>query len=173
MTGLADEFSLPIFPAGVACKGPFISDQALRWLDAPQEKRFDCLHPTRFRAVRQAREQEKELDPEHQLPTGCSWVDVSGRDERIEFLADASRRRMCVLIEAGIGKSTAMQQIHYLRSSELLPGHFAIGFPFSALPDSASEYLDVGLKSFLAQQFCDTPETRSADIPPLIETFRR
>ncbi|MEO8496281.1 MAG: hypothetical protein ABI614_14520, partial [Planctomycetota bacterium] len=123
-----------MFSESAVCKGPFIADQALQWLDAPVERRFECLELGRFRAARQAKQEGAELGPEQQLPPGCQWIEVSGRAEREEFLMDTSRQRVCLLIEAGIGKTTAMQQIAYLRSCAAA-GHVALAFPFAMLPD--------------------------------------
>ncbi|MEM7478082.1 MAG: SUMF1/EgtB/PvdO family nonheme iron enzyme [Planctomycetota bacterium] len=164
---------LPLFASGSSYKGPFIHDQALRWLDAPADRRFECLDPNLFRAARQNQESEAESenDPTEKLPAGCQWVEVSSVEERLALLNDKSRLRTCLLIEAGIGKTTAMQQIAYLHNDP--QGHLAIGFPFSHLPDEAEAMLDREGDSFLVRMFCENEATRNAPKDAIARLIQR
>lgn len=131
-------------------KGPFIDTQRLLYLAAPPNKRKECLSPIRFRAGRETKKNSEESAGD-ELPPGCSWQTVEHREE---FLLNLSRPRLCLLVDAGVGKTTAMQQALYLRSAAL-KGHLVLGFRFAALPDEAADYLDRGDDSWLLKRLGD------------------
>lgn len=153
---------LPLF-ADRTFKGPFIPDQGLRWLNAPPDRRLECLEPARLREARTNREFLGTSVVEPSAASGsaaCPWVFVNDREA---FFCDASRPRLCILVEAGIGKSIALQQIAYLRTTSS-PGQLVIGVPFSRLPMDPAHYLDDDNVRFLANQFCSIPDTASTPI---------
>lgn len=140
-------------------KGPFIADQWLLHLAAPPGLRQACLTPALFRARRREARGDDAAKRDSELPPGCEWRPV---DDRAAFLLDQEnvRPRLCLLVDAGVGKTTAMQQAEYLRSIGR-QGHLTMGFRFAELPAEASDYLDRGAESWLARRFGDTEGTKS------------
>ena len=136
---------MPLFPKKpTKPHGPFIGDQRLRWLRIPSEATMDsvkeCLDPEVFRDARHKNEDIASIGRD-----GFAWIDVSSADnehlaiataDREAFLRDPTRKRLCLLIESGTGKSVAMQQTQMLRGTN--PGHLTIGVQFSKLPVSDS-----------------------------------
>ena len=137
--------TLPLFPGNSAKpRGPFIGDQRMRWLQVPAKVAMDgvkeCLDPEVFRDARQKNEDIASIGRD-----GFAWVDISLADkddialaaaDREVFLRDPTRKRLCLLIESGTGKSVAMQQTQMLRGTN--PGHLTIGVQFSKLPTTES-----------------------------------
>jgi hypothetical protein len=66
---------------------------------------------------------------------------------RSELLGDVSRRRVCITVGAGCGKSIAIEQLTIVRES-LDSGHLGILVHFSSLPD----HID-GYPEFMVEQF--------------------
>ncbi len=120
---------------------PFIASQRLFHLHAPEHLKRKCMEPEAFSQARLARKENDESSLGDQgLPADCSWQQVEDREA---FLMNMNHRRLCLTIDAGIGKTSAMMQIQYLRGC-CLPGHLVIGEQFDNLPDSANEYVEGG-----------------------------
>ena len=153
---------------------PFIPDQRLWWLKVGHYSQTrECLRPEAFASAREVRKESPDQFARHQMPTGCEWIEVT---DRAAFLAnttaylaqsaahldDPQTRLLCLTIDAGIGKSTAMMQTQLLRGA-LRPGHLTIGVEFDRLPTKASDYLQGGwLAERLAEQLgeCDSAIAR-------------
>ena len=133
---------------------PFIPDQRIWLLELDEDartttKKRECLRPEAFAVARELRKGNSELFATQQMPKGCQWTEVPDRQD---FLMDLSHKRLCLTIDAGIGKTTAVQELQYLRACSL-DGHLVIGRVFDELPKEASEYLsgDWLVKQLLAQ----------------------
>ena len=140
---------------------PFIADQRIWYLDAPsQNAKKECLKPEIFALARQVRKETPDGFERHGMPAGCRWVEVPNR---AEFLANTSNRRLCLTIDAGIGKTIAVLQTQFLRSQSP-QGHLVIGFNFDDLPKDANEYLrgDILLKQLCIElPDCDEETARA------------
>ena len=115
---------------------PFIANQRIWWLDAPFELAKECLRPEAFAAAREVRKGDTDHFATHNMPEGCQWREVY----RPAFLACTNNRLLCLTIDAGIGKTTAMLQTQFIRGC-LLDGHLVIGIQFDHLPTDANDYL--------------------------------
>ena len=140
---------------------PFIANPGIRWLEAPADatpiKTLDNIDPAKFRAARRDMEEQGDAT-EVQLEPGFRWNQIKDATERAQFLALAGRYhndprffRQILMIEAGMGKTTAAQQALYLRNV-VLPQHLAIGCRFANLPESVDQFLDTA-SSWLIQNF--------------------
>ncbi len=131
------------FPIGKP-KTPFINDQRIWYLQAPPALAKQCLEPELFALAREARKKDHKAFATHQMPAGCEWKLVP---DRARFLIDPGSvipgsRLLCLTIDAGIGKTTAMIQAQSLRGG-WLKGHLVIAAPFDALPESSTEYCGI------------------------------
>ena len=111
---------LPLFkPVGEdQTLGPFIADQRLFHLEAPFDKIRQCLSPQRFQFARQLTDPSHDSRIQHDMPTGCQWQEVETSVDRENLLIAPSQKKVCILFEAGTGKTIAMQQIQYLRTQK-------------------------------------------------------
>ncbi len=128
------------FPQGKR-KIPFIATQRLLHLQVPEGMEHltkRCLEPDLFALARRSRKEDCDAFGEHGMPKGCRWQPV---DNREAFLMNLSRRRLCLTIDAGIGKTSAMMQLQYLRGTQL-NGHLVIGDQFDNLPSKSNDYVD-------------------------------
>ncbi len=133
---------------------PFIASQRLSHLRVPAGQEFlkqKCLEPELFAVARQARKSDSDAGIGAGMPEGCSWEQVLDREA---FLMNLQHRRLCLTIDAGIGKTSAMIQTQYLRGA-CLKGHLVIGVEFDNLPEDLSEY--VGEDWLLGQLQKDLP----------------
>jgi formylglycine-generating enzyme required for sulfatase activity len=146
---------------------PFIATQRLFHLTAPRRDRLKWLEPPWFHLRRRFEVPEKEEDDEReeedrdgqspqQSPTApaLTWEDPdlaaqlgspeSAWDEvvdRARFLIDPSRRLLCVVDDAGLGKTKTLEQIGYLRGVAERRGHLAILVEFADLPLQVAGYM--------------------------------
>ncbi|QDT70382.1 Formylglycine-generating sulfatase enzyme [Planctomycetes bacterium MalM25] len=155
---------MPLFPPFTGrSKGPFIGTQRLLRLIVPRKRpelARECLQPAHFRKARLSRNPGEPAEVQ-QLPRDCRWQPIRHARERLLVDATNDRKRICLLVDAGVGKTTAVQQTAYLRSV-CRSGHLAMGFSFSELPTSHTDYLD-STQKWLVKQFKTLPETRSLD----------
>ena len=109
-------------------------------LDAPLHLRKECLEPTRFRASRFGDLDRRREDHLPGLPEECDWIEQA---DRCGFLGDPSQPRLCLVVDAGVGKTTALEQAAFIRHHQP-DGHVAMFVQFGELPDCSDEYLDGG-----------------------------
>ncbi len=151
---------------------------------------MECFDPAKFRAARRSVEEEG-LSGEVELPAGCQWQTIESSEERVALLADgASHPRMLITIEAGIGKTTAIQQIMYLRNCYAtsgiedaenlnekppIPTQLAIGAKLVDLPDDPDRYLRIrgGRSPWLVEQMANQESLADADRNTLLQLIRR
>jgi len=112
----------------------FIRSQRISRLIGPADGRRDVLRPARFRQWPTTQETTPPASGPRQ---GLDWVQV---DNRERFFSDPAICRLCLTVEAGIGKTTAIEQIAYLRQLRER-GHLALTLPFRSLPLDARQYL--------------------------------
>lgn len=114
----------------------FIETQRIQRLEAPQRKVWACLRSSLFRNI-----PDPQIDPSPAPSLGaefsdCRWGDV---ENRRAFLAAPGSRGLCIVVNAGLGKTTALRQAAYLRAT--VQQHLVIRASFRSLPSTASEYL--------------------------------
>ena len=129
---------------------PFIPGQRIWSLSVRDEwQKRDCLKPGAFAIAREVRKGDKADEfARHQMPDGCEWIEET---DRAGFLMNLENRLVCLTIDAGIGKSTAMLQTQFLRGTQL-DGHLVIGEEFDNFPIKSSEYLEGG---WLVDKLCE------------------
>ena len=71
---------------------------------------------------------EEEQDDED----GELWRPV---EDRCDFLGNLQHRRLCITVDAGVGKSICVEQLAHVRQC-LNPGHLVLRFELSELRDS-------------------------------------
>ncbi len=127
---------------------PFIDSQRLWHLDCPEGYEQACLRPETLWALPRDQGNSTEQAVEiHGLPPGtCKWRlinppgDSAGR-LRHEFLSDLSIARLCVTIDAGVGKTTALRQTEWVRQTGIHSGCLAVLVDFAELPGSVDMIL--------------------------------
>ena len=82
-------------------KGPFIHTQRLLFLQASANQRKACLEPARF-PRRTACRGNKGEPGQPELPPDSRWRRVKDRER---FLTRVTRPRLCLLVDAGVGKT--------------------------------------------------------------------
>ena len=121
---------------------PFIADQRLYRLNTSDgvprslKRTLSLTGLPEFEALDRAfQEWDREAENSE------AWVTIDTSAERARFLRDlgdrtdstsSSRTLLCITSSAGIGKSKAIEQVKYLRSS--LPDHWVISYHFGKLP---------------------------------------
>ena len=148
---------LPLFkPSGEnQTLGPFIANQRLFHLEAPFHLVKDCLAPAKFHLARQLSDVSSEERIQTGMPQGCHWHPLDNVSDREARLSEPPTNRVCILIEAGIGKTIAMQQIQYLRSQRY-PSELTVGIRFADLPTDEDE-----ISVELARTICRNPELKN------------
>ena len=95
----------------MAIRPKFIRSQRVFRLSASPEWQRDALRPDFFR-------QRPDVSSNGAPPSGLSqricWVQVADREQ---YFADPSILRLCLTVDAGVGKTTAIRQIAYLRQN--------------------------------------------------------
>jgi len=187
---------------GQKYKGPFIADQRMRRLVLPTDgsvQAMECFDPVKFRAARRKVEEEGKTG-EVELPEGCHWQAIESPEDRVALLANGDAHpRMLITIEAGTGKTIAIQQIMYLRncyaqmfenisaeaslqngSEDRLPNpprpkHLAIGAKFVDLPEDPKRYLHIrgGRDPWLVEQLANNNKLADAEPNTLLQLVRR
>ena len=114
---------------------PFIAEQRLFRLNLPWRSGEQKDWPSD--ALVQKRLERSADDDEGQSAEKRGWIQVENRQE---FLTDPSIKRLCVVEDAGMGKTKLLEQIQYLRQADD-PGLLAIRFEFHELPENARDYL--------------------------------
>ena len=118
----------------------FISTQRLFRLNAPWSPRQtkQWLRDQRFRHLLRKGDEAALAEPlDESQDSQLGWERV---DDRSKFLSDSSIRRLCVVEDAGMGKTKALHQIQYLRQTADA-GHLAVRVEFHELPCRFDEYL--------------------------------
>ena len=129
-------------------KMPFIPTQRLFELQAPAEKLKQCLDPARFRSLRlqgEGHADDAEAALREDLPD-CQWVEINNRYAE---LASPALRRLCLTVDAGTGKTTALKQTAFLLSER--SSHLVIRVSFTQLPVSVAGYFDTSVFSLVSR----------------------
>lgn len=110
---------------------PFIADQQMFRLNAPWSggQMSEWLRDRRFRFMAEGEKNSPDSE--------FGWEAV---DDRTAFLADPAIKRLCMVEDAGMGKTKSLEQIQYLRQAAD-PGHLAVRFEFHQLPNDHNAYL--------------------------------
>jgi hypothetical protein len=120
----------------------FLPDQALYHLKFPKNQ---TSNPDKKAWL--ATDKLPEFDMPHARSGRTEWVRINGEPARRSFLShlgesgkkrSEKRRLLCFTASSGIGKSIALEQIAYLRTSD--PVHVVIRYRFSELPLNAAHY---------------------------------
>jgi hypothetical protein len=133
---------------------PFISTQRIWRLDCPPGFQEACLHPQSLWTLPLDMDQSgvRPIDIVG-LPRGaCCWKLINpprteqeqpwlAAQQRSRFLADMSIPRLCVTIDAGVGKTTALRQMQFLRQTGANSGCLAVLLDFAELPTSVDVIL--------------------------------
>jgi formylglycine-generating enzyme required for sulfatase activity len=128
---------------------PFIPTQRLFRLTAPVRERLRWLEPPLFLVRRRWRSETTESESatlvwENADLAGQMGAPDHGWDEvadRAAFLIDPQIRLLCVVDDAGLGKTKTLEQIRYLREVFDRRGHLAIKVEFADLPQRVDDYL--------------------------------
>jgi hypothetical protein len=137
---------------------PFIASQGLWWLDCSRSEQQACFDPERLWSLARSEDERKKRKSPIVIHGRTSetrywrWVnhgdDGSGNvtgataaRQRCEFLADMSKKRLCVTVDAGQGKTKALEQAQYLRQSGPNRDCLALLVQFSDLPTSKNLFL--------------------------------
>jgi len=190
---------------------PFIASQRLFHLNVTGPNRLDWLAHARFSlrrrfstddpqrnsktpATSRERLQAQHAIPADQWRAGLQWEDKdrtsqlgnlsTGWDEiqnREEFFLDPDRRLICVVDDAGLGKTHVLQQAAYLRSIAW-PGHLVVRFEFADLMRGSTPLLGVSeatpatdsewpilVQRFWGQAFPSTPTSNRLASRQLLE----
>ncbi len=122
---------------------PFIWTQRLWRLVCPPRHQLACLRPEQLWALPRDGDDEENIRPIeiHGVPEGeCYWERVT---DRPAFLGDLDKKRLCLTVDAGVGKTTALKQTQYLRQSGSNAG-LAMWIDFAELPTLVEWFLDCG-----------------------------
>ncbi len=158
---------------------PFIPTQRLWRLECPAHLRFECLKPETLWALPRDGD-DSVRRPVPGLEQSCCWKLINPGDDataaklRSEFLASQSIRRLCLTIDAGVGKTVAMQQTQYLRQTGENRNALAVLVEFAKLDrlnGDASQFLGVndaavdhpGQVPLLIDALRDNPATRELE----------
>lgn len=152
-------------------KPPFIATQRLWRLVCPPEFQKECLRPEKIWTLpRDGDEAGSRPIDVAGLPAGrCRWERIV---DRAAHLADLSVLRQCVTIDAGVGKTTALRQMEYLRQCGSNRDGMAIFVEFAELPYSADDYLGTGGESLLIRKLRNSTHSIQAD-PSLQKLIER
>ncbi len=123
---------------------PFISSQRLWRLVCPPRHQRACLRPEHLWALPRSDKDSDNIRPieVHGVPRGqCQWERV---EDRPAFLKDMSRKRLCLTVDAGVGKTTALKQAQYLRQTGDNEACVAMRIEFAELPSLVDWFLDYG-----------------------------
>lgn len=139
------------------CKGTFIHDQTMYWLDLAAEDRHIGLEPEIFRLAGDDRSEiHEELCQRFLLSRGNPWKSIP----RYHVLHSGLRldktpwHYLCVTVGAGTGKTVAAEQAEYLLA-EADPQSLCIFLEFSDLKHGVNSILGTSTVSALADR--DTP----------------
>ncbi|MCY2987801.1 MAG: hypothetical protein NTY19_08060, partial [Planctomycetota bacterium] len=149
---------------------PFIAAQRLWRLVCPPNFQWDCLAAVPLGVLPDAGDSTGvQPIPVHGLPSGeCRWELINPASpagpnrpayparRRREFLGDMSVTRLCVTIDAGVGKTTALKQMQCLRQTGVNGNCLAMLLQFAGLPTEAD-----GIPKLLMEQLRNTPRTRT------------
>ncbi len=127
---------------------PFIDTQRLWRLECPEGFQQECLRPESLWALPGDEDGAAErLIEVVGLPRGkCKWQLVNPPGDtagplRTNFLADLSIARLCVTIDAGVGKTTALRQAEWVRQTGVHSDCLAVRVDFAELPGSVDMIL--------------------------------
>ena len=118
----------------------FIGSQRLFHLDrsVPPDQQREWLESERFRLLRRRQEDGSLVfDGPESVTTDFYWDEIEDREA---FLVQNDVARLCVTVDAGIGKTKALEQIQYLRQTTE-PGHLAILLESHELPLESDAFL--------------------------------
>ncbi len=143
---------------------PFISTQRLWRLVCPPEHQEQCLRPENQWTLPRGQDGDSETVRPieiHGVPQGvCRWERVN---DRSKFLMDTSIKRLCLTVDAGGGKTTALQQTQYLRHLSDAAG-LALWMDFADLPEDFDDFLgDGGGSSKLVKWLGKSPGMKGLD----------
>ncbi len=122
---------------------PFIWTQRLWRLVCPPRHQLACLRPEQLWALPRDGDDEENIRPIeiHGVPEGeCYWERVT---DRPAFLGDLDKKRLCLTVDAGVGKTTALKQTQYLRHLGNNTG-LALWMDFADLPEDVDDFLGDG-----------------------------
>jgi formylglycine-generating enzyme required for sulfatase activity len=143
---------------------PFITDQAVLRLSAPTSQRHEWLglrFAWRKFLPRKDSKQAEQSPPE--FDSRYAWEEVP---DRWALLADRSIRLLCVVDDAGMGKSLSLEQIQYARH-QADKAHLAIRCEFHELPHDWRGYLGAhagqGVQEFLLSRLLKGCHASSTD----------
>jgi formylglycine-generating enzyme required for sulfatase activity len=114
---------------------PFIADQSVLRLTAPAKERRDWLG-LNFSWRRWKTKRADGIPAEPNFESQYAWEEVP---DRWALFSDASFRLLCVVDDAGLGKSRAMEQIAYARQ-QADRGHLVIYCEYWELPLDWTNY---------------------------------
>jgi hypothetical protein len=161
---------------------PFIAGQRLWKLVAPREFVQQCLRPEWLWTL--PRDEDSAGRRSIEIPGAahgsCFWQLINpgpghgdgpqktAGQQRREFLADRSIRRLCVTIDAGVGKTTALRQTALLRQTDGENGCLALMVDFAELPGKVGRMLD-----FLVGKLQNIPALRDQPDSRLLALIQR
>jgi formylglycine-generating enzyme required for sulfatase activity len=143
---------------------PFINDQAVLRLTAPASQRHEWLGLRfawrKFLPREGSKQSEKSLQ---EFDSRYAWEEIP---DRWALLTDRSIRLLCVVDDAGMGKSISLEQIQYARQ-QADKAHLAIRCEFHELPRDWRGYLGKhagqGVQEFLLSRLMNGCHVSSTD----------